>query len=264
MLHSQHAPFTRTHSLTARLPAYLHPCITAPPCRPDAPDEDAHTLSQLRARPHPRRRAALPRCGAASITQPTRITANAHQAQSNARQRLLSVCLSGCCRCPGMAPLVSHVKQLGLIDAIAIPQKECFEATVRTVRMRSMHSLRCHLCQLVGITCLLLLCLASACRRGHRARARANARTGSRHPRSKAVRLITHTCTLAASGAQPHACCVCNAQCVAAAARAHCSCTETGESKVILTALCGHGHFDMSSYEKFLAGKLEVCSAVLV
>jgi hypothetical protein len=40
-------------------------------------------------------------------------------------------------------------------------------------------------------------------------------------------------------------------------------CIETGESKVILTTLCGHGHFDMSSYEKFLSGSLEVGSWAL-
>ena len=33
-------------------------------------------------------------------------------------------------------------------------------------------------------------------------------------------------------------------------------CAESGEEKVILTALCGHGHFDMSAYEKFLGGEL--------
>jgi hypothetical protein len=32
----------------------------------------------------------------------------------------------------------------------------------------------------------------------------------------------------------------------------------TGEAKVIVTTLCGHGHFDMASYEKFLTGGLEV------
>ena len=33
-------------------------------------------------------------------------------------------------------------------------------------------------------------------------------------------------------------------------------CTETGESKVILTALCGHGHFDMVAYQRYLAGEM--------
>lgn len=37
-----------------------------------------------------------------------------------------------------------------------------------------------------------------------------------------------------------------------------CRCKETGESKVILTTLCGHGHFDMSSYAKYLDGGLQV------
>jgi tryptophan synthase beta chain len=34
-------------------------------------------------------------------------------------------------------------------------------------------------------------------------------------------------------------------------------CKETGEAKTILFNLTGHGHFDMSSYERFLSGKLE-------
>jgi tryptophan synthase beta chain len=33
-------------------------------------------------------------------------------------------------------------------------------------------------------------------------------------------------------------------------------CAETGEPKVILTALCGHGHFDMVAYERYLAGEM--------
>ena len=32
---------------------------------------------------------------------------------------------------------------------------------------------------------------------------------------------------------------------------------EAGESKVILFNLCGHGHFDLSAYERYLAGTLE-------
>src|SRR5581483_2918499 len=34
-------------------------------------------------------------------------------------------------------------------------------------------------------------------------------------------------------------------------------CAETGEPKVILTALCGHGHFDMAAYDRFLSGEME-------
>ncbi|MBG6091189.1 TrpB-like pyridoxal phosphate-dependent enzyme [Actinomadura viridis] len=34
-------------------------------------------------------------------------------------------------------------------------------------------------------------------------------------------------------------------------------CAETGEAEVILTALCGHGHFDMRAYERHLSGRLE-------
>jgi tryptophan synthase beta chain len=32
---------------------------------------------------------------------------------------------------------------------------------------------------------------------------------------------------------------------------------KAGQSKVILFNLCGHGHFDLSAYERFLSGKLE-------
>jgi len=32
---------------------------------------------------------------------------------------------------------------------------------------------------------------------------------------------------------------------------------EAGDSRVILFGMCGHGHFDMSAYEAFLAGRLE-------
>ena len=42
----------------------------------------------------------------------------------------------------------------------------------------------------------------------------------------------------------------------------HYRCKETGESKVILTTLCGHGHFDMSSYAKYLDGGLQVTGGV--
>ena len=34
-------------------------------------------------------------------------------------------------------------------------------------------------------------------------------------------------------------------------------CAETGEEKVILTGLCGHGFFDMSAYHRYLSGEME-------
>jgi len=33
-------------------------------------------------------------------------------------------------------------------------------------------------------------------------------------------------------------------------------CKETGEEKVILTALCGHGLLDLAAYGEYLAGEL--------
>ena len=35
------------------------------------------------------------------------------------------------------------------------------------------------------------------------------------------------------------------------------SARESGEERVILFGLCGHGHFDMSAYDAYFAGKLE-------
>jgi tryptophan synthase beta chain len=32
---------------------------------------------------------------------------------------------------------------------------------------------------------------------------------------------------------------------------------EAGEAKVILFNLCGHGHFDLAAYERYLNGSLE-------
>jgi tryptophan synthase beta chain len=43
---------------------------------------------------------------------------------------------------------------------------------------------------------------------------------------------------------------------LAAAIREAEACIETGEEKVIVTALCGHGHFDMAAYDTYLSGDL--------
>ncbi len=48
-----------------------------------------------------------------------------------------------------------------------------------------------------------------------------------------------------------------SAHAIASAIRAAKKCKETGEKKVILFNLSGHGHFDMSAYEQYFAGKLE-------
>lgn len=43
---------------------------------------------------------------------------------------------------------------------------------------------------------------------------------------------------------------------IAATIREALRCKETGEAKVILTAMCGHGHFDLAAYEKYLQGDM--------
>ncbi len=43
---------------------------------------------------------------------------------------------------------------------------------------------------------------------------------------------------------------------LAAAVREAVACREAGESKTILTALCGHGHLDLGAYESYLGGEI--------
>jgi tryptophan synthase beta chain len=97
---------------------------------------------------------------------------------------------AGGLRYHGMSPLISHVYELGLIEAVAKTQKECFEAGIRFARSEGI------------------------------------------------VPAPEPTHALAA--------------CVEEALR----CKETGEEKVILTALCGHGHLDLPAYGRFLAGEM--------
>ena len=84
---------------------------------------------------------------------------------------------AGGLRYHGMAPLVSHIYELGLVEAISIPQTECFEGALQFARTEGI--------------------------------------VPAPEP--------THA--------------------IAAAVREAMACKESGEEKVILTALCGHGHF---------------------
>jgi tryptophan synthase beta chain len=43
---------------------------------------------------------------------------------------------------------------------------------------------------------------------------------------------------------------------LAAAVEEAVRCRESGEEKVILTALCGHGHLDLGAYDDYLSGKI--------
>ena len=98
---------------------------------------------------------------------------------------------AGGLRYHGMAPLVSHLKELNLIEATAYHQTACFEAGVLFARAE-------------GIV-----------------------------PAPEANHAV--------KGA------------IVEALR----CKAEGRSEVILFNLCGHGHFDMSSYERYFSGKLE-------
>ncbi|GGM67551.1 TrpB-like pyridoxal phosphate-dependent enzyme [Dactylosporangium sucinum] len=98
---------------------------------------------------------------------------------------------AGGLRYHGMSPLISHVYELGLIEAVAKSQRECFEAGVRFARTEGI------------------------------------------------IPAPEPTHALAA--------------CIEEALR----CKETGEEKVILTALCGHGHLDLAAYGAYLSGELQ-------
>jgi tryptophan synthase beta chain len=97
---------------------------------------------------------------------------------------------AGGLRYHGMSPLVSHIYDLGLVEAISIPQRECFAGAIQFARTEGI--------------------------------------VPAPEP--------THA--------------------IAAAIREALACKESGEEKVILTALCGHGHLDLASYEKYLTGDM--------
>ena len=97
---------------------------------------------------------------------------------------------AGGLRYHGMAPLISHVYELGLMDAVAIGQSECFAAGVQFARTE-------------GIV-----------------------------PAPEPTHALAET------------------------VREALRCKETGEEKVILTALCGHGHFDLAAYDAYLGGRM--------
>ncbi len=97
---------------------------------------------------------------------------------------------AGGLRYHGMSPLLSHIYELGLVEAVAIGQLECFEAGITFARNEGI--------------------------------------VPAPEP--------THA--------------------LAAAIREANLCKESGEEKVILTALCGHGHFDMAAYDAYLDGRM--------
>lgn len=98
---------------------------------------------------------------------------------------------AGGLRYHGMAPLISHIYELGLMDAVAVPQTECFEAAVKFARTE-------------GIV----------------------PAPEPTHALAQAIRLAEEA-------------------------------KKTGEETVILTALCGHGHFDLAAYDEFLGGRMK-------
>src|SRR5436190_706583 len=98
---------------------------------------------------------------------------------------------AGGLRYHGMAPLVSHLKELGAIEARSVHQLACFAAGVQFARAEGI--------------------------------------LPAPEP--------THALKVAIDEAL--------------------DAREKGEERVILFNLCGHGHFDLSAYEKYLAGTLE-------
>src|SRR6202522_166711 len=97
---------------------------------------------------------------------------------------------AGGLRYHGMSPLLSHMYELGMFEAVAKPQRECFAAAVTFARTEG----------------------------------------------------------ILPAPEPSHA--------IAAVVEEAKRCAESGEEKVILTALCGHGHFDMLAYERYLSGEM--------
>ena len=97
---------------------------------------------------------------------------------------------AGGLRYHGMAPLLSHVYELGLMEAVAIDQTECFAAAIRFARTE-------------GIV-----------------------------PAPEPTHALAETI------------------------REALACKESGEQKVIVTALCGHGLLDLAAYDSFLRGTM--------
>jgi tryptophan synthase beta chain len=97
---------------------------------------------------------------------------------------------AGGLRYHGMSPLLSHVYELGLMEAIAVEQRECFAAAIRFARTEGI--------------------------------------VPAPEP--------THA--------------------LAATVREAVACKESGEQKVILTALCGHGLLDLAAYDAYLNGTM--------
>jgi len=97
---------------------------------------------------------------------------------------------AGGLRYHGMAPLISHIYELGMMDAESVPQTECFSAAIQFARTEGI--------------------------------------VPAPEP--------THA--------------------IALAIREALKAKETGEETVILTALCGHGHFDLAAYDDFLSGTM--------
>ncbi len=98
---------------------------------------------------------------------------------------------AGGLRYHGMSPLISHLKEEGLLEAIAKPQRECFAAGIQFARTEGI--------------------------------------VPAPEP--------THA--------------------IAAAIEEALRCKETGEAKVILTALCGHGHLDLPAFDAYLSGAMQ-------
>jgi tryptophan synthase beta chain len=97
---------------------------------------------------------------------------------------------AGGLRYHGMSPVISHLYDQGMIEAVAKPQRECFAAGVQFARTEGI--------------------------------------LPAPEP--------THA--------------------LAAAIEEAVRCRESGEERVILTALCGHGHLDLPAYEAYLSGTM--------
>ena len=188
---------------------------------------------------------------------------------------------AGGLRYHGMSPLISHVLDLGLIEARAVPQSECFDAALKFAKTGAAEAgvvgwggTGCHRSAGRGCkptaSCRRVLDCRASCRRPS-PRTRWPRRWQRRCGASERVQLGRRAaprcaCPVAPASSVAGPCTRCYAALHPGTAAPRLPCTppprphtrrETGEPKVILTALCGHGFLDLPAYDVYVHGKLQ-------
>jgi pyridoxal-phosphate dependent TrpB-like enzyme len=160
---------------------------------------------------------------------------------------------AGGLRYHAMAPLISHLVELGALDARAVQQRAAFDAGHSFMKAEG----------------ILPAPEATHAIEGALVEALAAKEAGALHS-TRAPQLISAGGGGAGAGAGAGAAAAGAAGAAGAVATILCQCTihpashsthhriiVVGESRTILFNMCGHGHFDMAAWEKYTAGEIE-------